>query len=46
MDQINSKTSIYCSKIKKEMEFQIKGKAKGEKLTLPKVMIPIPEVYN
>ena len=46
MDKINSKTSIYCSKIKKDMDLQIKGKgkAKGEKLTLSKVMIPIPEV--
>ena len=46
MDKINSKTSIYCSKIKKDMDIQIKGKgrAKGEKLTLSKVMIPVPEV--
>ena len=46
MDKINSKTSIYCSKVKKDMDLQIKGKSKskGEKLTLSKVMIPIPEV--
>jgi hypothetical protein len=46
MDKINSKTSIYCSKIKKDMDLQIKGKgkAKGEKLMLSKVIIPIPEV--
>ena len=46
MEKINSKTSIYYNKIKKDMDLQIKGKskAKGEKLTLSKVIIPIPEV--
>lgn len=46
MDKINSKTAIYCNKIKKDMDLQIKGKgkAKGEKQILSRVMIPIPEV--
>jgi hypothetical protein len=48
VEKINSKTTIYYNKIKRDHEILTKNKgkgAKGEKNILSKVMIPIPEAY-
>jgi hypothetical protein len=47
VEKINSKTAIYYNKIKRDQELnKPKGKGvKGEKNTLSKVLIPIPEAY-
>jgi hypothetical protein len=47
LEKINGKTTIYYSKLKKDQDLQLKakGKAKGEKNSLSKVIIPIPDSY-
>lgn len=47
IEKINSRTGIYYSKIRKDNEavIKLKGKGKGEKNTLAKYLIPIPETY-
>jgi hypothetical protein len=46
IEKINGKTSIYTNKLRKDQEMQVKkGKGKGDKNNLAKVMIPIPENY-
>ena len=46
LDKINGKTSIYYNKIKKDQDILAKkGRGRGEKNSLSKVLIPVPENY-
>jgi hypothetical protein len=47
LEKINGKTTIYYNKLKKDQELQLKtkGKGRGDKNSLSKVIVPIPDSY-